>query len=156
MEISDETRVRRRLHGKVAARIGARLARYVEEHGLGETYVATGFDLGTILGAVVAPDIAFVVRDRLASDEEEDGYHPGAPDLAIEVVESDDSFYRVDAMLGDLMGAGCRMMVIINPIARSATVFRSSSRGCILTIDGVLDGGDIVPGWKLPLREVFE
>ena len=155
MEASTETRLHGRLHGLVAARIQVRLGPYVEEHALGETYVATGFQLGAGTESVVAPDLSFVHRDRLEMDETTDGHLLAPPDLAIEVVEPSDSFEAVTGLLGDLLGAGCPMVAIINPTARTATVFRSNGRGLVLAVDDVLDGGDVVPGWKLVLRDVF-
>ena len=41
------------------------------------------------------------------------------------------------------------------PERRAATVYRSMSDVRLLTENDVLDGGDVVPGWTLPLRELF-
>jgi Uma2 family endonuclease len=155
MGFSSETRPKSWLHGVVAAHAGSRLGQYVEEHGLGTAYMLTGFDLGEISSTIAAPDISFVHRDRLPVDDEDDGYFPGAPDLAMEVVDSADTIEMVDGLRRDLIAAGCRMVIIIDPMQRTAGVFRPDQQHRVLTENDVLDGGDVVPGWKLVLREVF-
>jgi Uma2 family endonuclease len=155
MGISSETRPKSWLHGMVAAQAGARLAQYVEEHGLGSTYMLSGFDLGEISSAIAAPDVSFIRRDRLPADEEDDGYFPGAPDLAMEVIDHADTIDEVEGLRRDLIAAGCRMVILIDPKQRTVSVFRPNQREFVLTENDVVDGGDVVPGWKLVLREVF-
>ena len=80
------------VHGKVAMRLGARLDQYVDEHKLGVIYAAeTGFRLASDPDTVRAPDVAFVRQDRLDLAEEPQGYFPGPPDLAVEVVSPGDT-----------------------------------------------------------------
>ncbi len=81
------------VHGKVVARLGARLTLFVEAHRLGETYGAdTGFLLSRDPDTVRAPDAAFVTAATLASRSPADqGFFPGAPDLAVEVTSPSDS-----------------------------------------------------------------
>jgi Uma2 family endonuclease len=145
-----------RSHGKVALRLGSRLERYVDEHGLGEAYAAeTGFRVFSDPDTVLAPDVSFVRRDRLEALGEAEGLIPGAPDLAVEVVSPRDKFSDVEEKVFDWLAAGCRMVVLVNPRRRTATVYRSTSALFLLTENDVLDGGDVVPGWTLPLRELF-
>jgi Uma2 family endonuclease len=47
------------------------------------------------------------------------------------------------------------MVVVVNPDKRTATVYRSRSEITVLTEHEELDGGDVVPGWRLPVREIF-
>jgi Uma2 family endonuclease len=84
-------------------------------------------------------------------DDEDDGYFPGAPDLAIEVIDHADTIDEVEGLRRDLIAAGCRMVVLVNAKARTAHVFRPDGRGAKLTVEDLLDGGDVVPGWTLPL-----
>src|SRR5207253_9652908 len=75
------------VHGRVAMKFGWRLAQHVETKNLGNVYAAeTGFLLETDPDTVRAPDCAFVSRDRLAAIGDVEGYLPGAPDLAVEVI----------------------------------------------------------------------
>lgn len=143
-------------HGKIALRIGARLLAYVDEHELGSAYAAeTGFRIESDPDTVRAPDAAFVSHERLASAPGTRGYWPGAPDLAIEVISPSDRFTAVEAKVFDWLDAGCRMVVVLDPGNRSATVYRSRDRITSLTDADTLDGDDVVPGWHVPLREIF-
>ena len=47
------------------------------------------------------------------------------------------------------------MVVVIDPHQRTATVYRASDDICVLTERDMLDGGDVVLGWKMPLADVF-
>jgi Uma2 family endonuclease len=73
------------------------LAQHVEERGLGAVYAAeTGFLLGRDPDTVRAPDAAFVRRERVEEVGETEGYWPGAPDLAVEVVSPGDAYAEVE------------------------------------------------------------
>ena len=80
-------------HGKVAMQVGWRLAQHVQANGLGQVYAAeTGFKLASNPDTVRAPDAAFIRRERLDEGNSAEGYWPGAPDLAVEVISPDDRY----------------------------------------------------------------
>lgn len=143
-------------HGRVAMRFGHRLAGHVEANGLGDVCAAeTGFRLESDPDTVLAPDVAFVRRERAEMFGEGSSFFRGAPDLAVEVVSPGDSFAEVEEKVFDWLDAGCRMVVVVNPRKWTATVYRSRSDITVLTEADELDGGDVVPGWRLPVRELF-
>ncbi len=144
------------VHGRVAMNIGTALNNRVKAHDLGTVYAAeTGFRLATDPDTVRAPDVAFVRRERVEAVGEVEGYWPGAPDLAVEVISPDDSHAEVEGKVFDWLEAGTKMVLVVNPHRRSVTLYRSQSDITILTGTDVLDGGDLVPGFKLSLREIF-
>ncbi|MCA1791198.1 MAG: Uma2 family endonuclease [Thioalkalivibrio sp.] len=143
-------------HGVVAAEILISLGNHVRGSGLGRVHAAeTGFKIATAPDTVMAPDVAFVSRERIEQAAIGTGYRAGAPDLAVEVVSPSDSFVEVEAKVARWLAAGCRMVVVVNPGRRAATIYRSREDIVLLTEADVLDGGDVVPGWRLPLRELF-
>ncbi len=146
-----------RRHGKVAMRIGSRLEQFVEQHGLGEVYAAeTGFKLESEPDTVRAPDVSYLRQERVdETGGELIGYSPGAPDLAVEVLSPSDRFIEVEEKVFDWLDAGTKMVVVVNPDKRTATVYRSRAEITLLTADDELDGADVVPSWRLPLREIF-
>jgi Uma2 family endonuclease len=142
-------------HGYVAMTLGAHLTTYVREHGLGRVYAAeTGFKLAADPDTVLAPDVAFVAAARLENVSGA-GYFPGPPDLAAEVISPNDRHAEVEAEVALWLAHGARMVVTVNPETRSATVFRSLEDIRILREDAALEGADVVPGWRLPLSELF-
>jgi Uma2 family endonuclease len=143
-------------HGRIAVRITWRLARHVEENDLGTVYAAeTGFRLSTDPDTVRAPDVAFVSRDRVVAVGEVEGFWPEAPQLAVEVISPGDSYADVEEKVFDWLDAGTRMVVVVNPRQRSATVYRSPSDITALAGADVLEGGDVVPGFELVVQEIF-
>jgi Uma2 family endonuclease len=143
-------------HGRVAMNVGTALNNHVKAHDLGAVYAAeTGFVLSKDPDTVRAPDVAFVGRTRLEAVGEVEGFWPEAPDLAVEVVSPGDTYAEVEEKVFDWLAAGTKMVVVVNPRKRTATVYRSSTDIIALAEDAVLDAGDVVPGLKLPLREVF-
>jgi Uma2 family endonuclease len=143
-------------HGRTAMRGGSRLDQHVEAHDLGVVYAAdTGFLIGTGPDTVRAPDVAFVSRDRLGLAVEEKGYFPGPPDLAIEVVSPGDTYSQVEEKASEWLDAGTRMVLAADPHRRTVTRYRGRDDICILDENDVIDGEDVVPGWTLPVRELF-
>ena len=140
-------------HGRVSARIAIRLGNHVETHGLGVTFSSdTGFILFRGPDTVRQPDASFVRHDR---DLDDRGFFPGAPDLAVEVISPSDRFSDVQSKVLDYLRAGTRMVVVLDPVTQAATVHTRTAT-THLGIDDTIDGGDVVPGWKLPMRELFK
>jgi Uma2 family endonuclease len=146
-----------RTHGRIASRFHGRLERFVRETGLGEAYIAdAGFSIETDPDTVLAPDAAFVTAVREAQAAGTDGYFPGAPDLALEVISATDRYSEVAAKVQKYLGAGTRMVVVVDPPKRTVIVHRSYADVLILKEDDVIDGGDVVPGWTLQVRDLFD
>lgn len=144
------------VHGRVAMSFAWRLAQYVNENRLGTVYAAeTGFKLATDPDTVRAPDVAFVSRARVEAIGEIAGFWPGAPDLAVEVISPGDGYADVEEKVFDWLDAGTKVVVVINPRQRSATVYKSQTDIVALAEGDVLDGGDVVPGFELAIREIF-
>ena len=145
------------LHGRVIMRFAAPLHQYVREHGLGEVFAAeTGFVVARNPDTVRAPDTAFVSSARLSAGADAKSYWPEAPDLALEVLSPGDVFSEVEEKISQWLEAGTRLVVILDPRRRRATAYRSLSEIVVLTEDDMLDCADVVPGFSIPLRTVFE
>lgn len=144
-------------HGEFAAAILIHLGQHVKAHGLGKVYAAeTGFKLAENPDTVRAPDAAFISRERLEQTGPVTGYWPGAPDLAVEVVSPHDAHAEVMEKALQWLGAGARMVLVVDPAARTVTVYRSLDKIQILTERDTLDANDVVPGWQLPVAALFE
>jgi Uma2 family endonuclease len=142
-------------HGRITTRLTWRLAQYVEARDLGVVYAAeTGFKIASDPDTVRAPDVAFVSKARSEAVASMRGYWPGAPDLAVEVVSPDDTYVDVQDKVDDWLAAGARMVIVVNPHKRTVAVHRPSSV-TLLTENDLLEGGEVVLGWKIPVRELF-
>jgi Uncharacterized protein conserved in cyanobacteria len=144
-------------HGRVAMKFGWRLGQHVEENDLGEVYAAeTGFLLSSNPDTVRAPDIAFVRKERVKQTGRAKGYWPGAPDLAGEVVSPGDTHAEVEEKAIDWLMAGTIMVLTFNPNKRTVTVYRSLKDITILGENDVLDCSDVVPGFKVAIKDIFD
>ena len=143
-------------HGKQSSRVDWSLGPYVAAHGLGEVATnETGFLLATNPDTVRAPDVAFVRMERLLEADPERGYYPGAPDLAVEVISPNDLYTEVDEKITEWLTHGTRMVLVVDPRRRTVAVHRPGQAVRIFGVDDTVDGEDVVPGWTLPVRNLF-
>lgn len=80
------------------------------------------------------------------------------PDLAIEVISPNNTRREMAIKLDEYAKAGVKMVWYIDPDTRGAEVFPNGNakKKTTIGIDGVLDGGAILPGFRLPMTKVFE
>ena len=115
----------------------------------------TGFLLSRDPDHVRAPDVAFVRRERVEAVGYTHGFFPGAPDLAVEVISPSDRYTEVDEKVAEWLAAGTSMVVVVNPRNRTVRVHRPTTDSVLLTEEDTLDGGDVVPGWEMPVADIF-
>lgn len=143
-------------HGELAQLLGWHLTGYVRAQRLGKTYAAeTGFMLARDPDTVRAPDVSFVRADRLPQGPSPDGYLDFAPDLAVEVVSPSDRLRAVTQKAMDYLDAGVRAVWLIHPGHRTVTIYYSDRVAHTLSEADTLDGGDVVPGFRLPVAQIF-
>lgn len=145
-------------HGKSALKLGRRIGNFVEDHKLGET---TAAETGYILfknpngkDIVRAPDVGFVAAARIPESGMPDGYFPGAPDLAVEVISPNDEADEIQLKVTQYLKYGTRMVVLAYPKSQTVVVHTPTSTHT-LDINDTLDGGAVLPGFTLPVRDIF-
>jgi Uma2 family endonuclease len=142
----------RLVHNRVRGRLSRRLATFVEEKGLGEVTSETDFNLSE--GVVRIPDVAFIRADR------ERGIDPrkrieGAPDLAVEVVLPNDDPDDLVVKVQQYLHSGARAVWILYPEARMVYIYKPGERPEIREAGQNLDAPEILPGFSMPLTEIF-
>lgn len=144
-------------HGQIAGNFLIKLGAYVADNRMGRVFAAeTGFILSRDPDTVRGPDVAFVSRERIPPEGVPEGFWPMSPDLAIEVVSPGDTAADVEAKVYDYLDAGTSLVWVANPKTQRVTEYRSLSDIRVLTINDTLDGADVIPGFSLPLKELFE
>lgn len=144
------------LHGRIAMSVSAPLDQYVRKHSLGVVLAAeTGFKISSSPDTVRAPDVSFVRRERVEEAGEVEGYWPGAPDLAVEVVSPNDSYASVEEKAASWLEAGTYAVVVVEPRTKTVTVRSSRTEIRIFTEGDMLDVGDAVPGWTILVADIF-
>ena len=128
---------------------------YAEARGLGTVFLSsTGFILARDPDTVRAPAIAFVAANRLSAGEEMEGFLPFAPDLAVAVVALADRATDVLSAVWDYATAGTRLIVLVEPRRRVVLVFGPDHTARLLGVADTFDGGDMLPGFRLPVAPI--
>jgi|SRR5215212_6650155 len=142
--------------GRVGGRLMLKIFAFVDDHNLGDYGSAeTGFRLRSDPDTVRAPDAWFVRAERIPAGEEIVGFFPGPPDLAVEILSPSDRFNDVMAKVRDYLDADTPLVWALDPASRMTAIFRPGQPVRFLDADGVLDGEDVLPGFTLPLGEIF-
>lgn len=144
-------------HGRTSMRCGSRVDRFVEKHRLGIVVGAeTGFRIGRNPDTVRGPDVAFVSTARLPPAGERAGFLELAPDLAVEVVSPSDRAAEVLAKAQAWVAAGSSLVWVLYPTQRVVAVHRAGTDTVVhLSAGDTLDGGDVLPGFRVPVVELF-
>jgi Uma2 family endonuclease len=142
-------------HGSINMRLAAALGAFVYPRELGELFSEqTGFVLRRRPDVVRCPDVAFVAAARLPGGVR-GGFLELAPDLAVEVLSSSNTAAEVLRKLNDYLGHGVRLVWIVDPDARTTAVHAPDASPRWLTSADTLDGGDVLPGFTMPVASLF-
>jgi len=145
-------------HGTFASKLDRRVGNHIEDNNLGETTAAeTGFLLFKNPNGkdiVRAPDVGFVAVARIPPGGLPDGYVPFAPDLAIEVVSPNDDAEDLELKISQYLKYGTRQVWVFYPKLKRVVV-HTPTGSYPIDVDGVLDGGDVLPGFTLVLKDLF-
>ena len=107
-------------------------------------------------GLVRIPDLSFISRVRLAQHHRAFApILPLAPDLAIEVLSEGNTPREMARKVSEYFASGCRLVWLIDPRTRTVAVYTSSAKPIVLTEKQTLTGGDVLSGFRLPLRKLF-
>jgi Uma2 family endonuclease len=145
-----------RLHGYVGLKLGARLLEYVEANDLGAVF---GLDSLFLLKReprqVRGPDVAFVAKRRMPERLTGGGVWAIAPDLAAEVLSPSQSAKRMQPKVDLYLEAGARLVWIVDPRKHTVTIHRAGRPPRTLTATDVLDGEDVVPGFRCLIASIL-
>lgn len=128
---------------------------FVEEHDLG-VVLAPDATIRLAPGLVRLPDVSFVAWGRFPNRELPSGaFLNTPPDLAVEILSDGNTPAEMERKRREYFAAGVRLVWYVDPATRTARVYPSLSECLELGTDGVLDGLDVIPGFRLPLEEWF-
>jgi Uma2 family endonuclease len=159
-ELVDGELVERRPMGiksdRLAARILFKLSVFIEEHGLGSVNGAQGSYqiFPDDPRKVRIPDVSFIRAGKEVAVP--DGHSPVVPDLIIEVVSPNDRIGEMERKIRDFLNAGVPLIWVVDPDSRTVRVVRGDGTGAFLMGDAALDGEAVLPGFRLPLAELFK
>jgi Uma2 family endonuclease len=137
-------------HGFVCTKVTTHLEIYVNKHQLGVVISAdTLFLLQEEPRIVRAPDVVFVDKSRRVPRV--DGVSTVPPDLVIEVKSPSQRGKFMRRKAEDYLKGGVRLVWVIDPRKRTAVRYRNGEQPITLSEDDVLDGEDVLPGYRCPV-----
>ena len=141
-------------HGAVTAKLTILLGQHVIANNLGTIYVGdTGFKVESDPDTVLAPDIAFIQRERVGTIS--DFYRLGPPDLVIEVLSPGDRRGEVERKTARWLSLGALVVWLVNPRKRTVEVCFASGERELFLEDDELNGDPVVPGFCVRVSEIF-
>jgi Uma2 family endonuclease len=145
---------------KIATRLVWKLGPFIDGKGLGTVVSEALFRLPLEEDAHRnrRPDVAFVSYQRWPKDRQEsvrDNAWDVVPDLAIEVVSPNDSAEDLMDKVDEYFSAGVRQVWVVYPRRRLVQVYDSLQAVRAVGEADTLDAAAVLPGFQLPLREVF-
>ena len=139
----------------LAIALSAILWGFVKPRKLG---VVTGEDgmVRLASGLVRIPDVAFVSWERLPGRRIPSAPIPAlAPDLAVEVLSPGNTPGEMARKRQEYFAAGVKLVWIVDPVARTVAVYTEPEQSTVWQEDQTLAGDPVLPGFTLPLRELF-
>src|SRR5262245_43521212 len=112
--------------------------------------------LELLTGLIRKPDVAFISWDRFPGRRLPDEAWPAvAPDLAVEVISRGNTAEEMKRKRGEYFQAGVQLIWEIDRFTRTATVYTSPTHFQQLTEADTLDGGTVLPGFSVAVRDIF-
>ena len=145
------------VQGRYAERLSRALGQYVEDHDLGEVYTAEpGFELAAEPEKIVrAPDVAFVRKERIPPADQQAGFWPLAPDLAVEIISPSETAASVQAKVQDYLAAGTQLIWLVYPDSTIVVEYQPPAQIRQYSFADTLDGGTVIPGFQYALARLF-
>lgn len=139
----------------LAVQLGYFLAGFVRRRRLGVVAGEAGM-MRLSAGLVRIPDVSFVSWNRFPERRvPRVPIADLAPDLAVEVISPNNTVREMERKLQDFLAAGVQLVWYVYPERQEIHVY-TAERHDVLTIEQELSGGDVLPGFGLPLRQLFE
>lgn len=137
----------------IGGRVFRRVANHVETNDLGYTTGEAGGYM--VSGERYAPDVAYISKKKQPELARE-GYNPSPPDLAVEVdfPSTYKSQEELRVKVVNYLAAGT-MVWIVRPETKIVEVYVPGQPYREVGVDGILDGGDVLPGFKLAVKDIF-
>ena len=144
------------IHGILGGDLFTYVNLHVLEHRLGGMFNSdTQFMVTPDGHNVFRTDGAFVRLERLRNGVLWEGIFRFAPDLAIEVVSPSNSESEILRKVAIYLQGGTRLVWLVRPRQQTVTVFSPTVPEQVLTAADTLDGGEVLPGFRLPLAKLF-
>ena len=146
-------------HSGIASNINFSFGLYSRRYDFGQAGIEAGYRVRSGPDTVRGPDVSFRLVPR-ESGRQAVGFLSGAPDIAVEVVSPSNRAAQVERKVWECLDAGAQRVWVVYPdtgrAVRHVLVYRSG--GTVVTYNGddVITDEELLPGFSLPLAEIFQ
>jgi Uma2 family endonuclease len=144
-------------HGYHMAEITGLLREFVKSRALGR--VVSG-DAGVVThrnpDSVRGPDVAYYSYARIPAGPLPEGYWPASPELVVEIRSPGDRWKDTLQKVAEYLQADVVTVLVIDPELRHVNVYSANSEPKTLTDRDVLQLPDVLPGFEVPVKKLFE
>ena len=144
-------------HGRICLVTGRLVDEHAEKNDLGrvmcnDSFVQTKTNPDTTRGA----DVSFYSYERLPKGKIPEGILPVAPDLIVEVRSPSERWNAVFAKVVEYLNAGVRVVIVLDEPTGTASVYRPDELQQIFHNGDELVVPDVLPGFSVPVKRLFE
>jgi Uma2 family endonuclease len=143
---------------EIAGILDQHLGMFARTHRLGRALIEFVFRIDQAKDLQRRPDISFVSHARWPFHRRVPNVAVWdmVPDLAIEIVSPSNTADQVQAKIHDYFAAGVTRVWVVYPRQQEVYVYASPTQIQVLQLGQDLDGGELIPGFRLPLAALFE
>jgi Uma2 family endonuclease len=128
---------------------------YLDENDLGIAF-SPDAPIRVKPGRIRFPDTGFISWKHFPNEEfPEEKILDVMADLAIEVLSESNTVQEMDRKLDDYFAAGASLVWIVDPETETVAVYASRNGKKTLSINDTLEGGRVLPGFRLPIKKLF-
>ena len=146
-------------HSGIAINIGTAFNIHSRQYGFGQAGVEAGYILLTGPDTVRGPDVSFRLVPR-SGRRQSTGFLAGTPDIAVEVVSPSNTAAEIERKVAEYLAAGSQRVWVVYPATPSASrrvlIHHPGGIATTYTGDDVITDEELLPGFSLPLTEIFE
>ena len=146
-------------HSEIAVNISTAFNLHSRQYGFGRVGVETGYILLYGPDTVRGPDVSFRLVPR-SGRRQRAGFLAGPPDIAVEVVSPSNTASEIKRKIAEYLAAGAQRVWVVYPATRRAArrvvVHHSDGTAVTYSGDDVITDEELLPGFSLPLSEIFE
>lgn len=132
-------------HGLIHTVFVVALADYNQQHSVGRVYTET---LHVLNGEKFIPEVCI-------NQEGHGDYLATPPTVAVEIRSDSQSRVSQQRKAQAYINHGAKMVILVFP-HEQVEVYLQGQEPIVLTADDVIDGGDVLPGFKLPVQDVLQ
>ena len=144
-------------HSEIAGSLITELHIYVRPRRLGRV---GGTDGGVLLernpDTVREPDVFYISAEKLPLDVRVRGYYEVVPDFVAEIMSPSDPLAEFNGKIQMWLDFGVRLVLAVFPETRTIVVHQPNRPTANLSYDDTLDGGEVLPGFTCPLKDIFD